>query len=180
MNEEETRESLRRFIRDWQELIGSDPAKLSLVERVDNPDGSKIANYEQRVFRYPIRGRYGKLKMGFTSDRRIQNVYSTCIPDAERLQLAMAGATPKLKPEEAVTVVRENEIPYSDAQGANLIFRVPASMTLTPRELVTYIFPSKTRPDTLELHVAWEIEIGGAPVKFVHVDAVNGTIVGAE
>src|SRR5882762_6718182 len=35
MNEEETRESLRRFIRDWQELIGSDPAKLSLIERTE-------------------------------------------------------------------------------------------------------------------------------------------------
>src|SRR5688572_3074646 len=47
MNEEETRESLRRFIRDSRELIGSDPAKLSLVERADQPDGSKLAIYEQ-------------------------------------------------------------------------------------------------------------------------------------
>jgi hypothetical protein len=35
MSEEETRESLRRFIRDWQGPIGADPAKLSLVERTD-------------------------------------------------------------------------------------------------------------------------------------------------
>ncbi len=61
MNEEETRESLRRFIKDWQELIGADPAKLSLVDRLDQPDGSKLAKYEQRPFRYPIRGNYGKL-----------------------------------------------------------------------------------------------------------------------
>jgi hypothetical protein len=179
MNEEETRESLRRFIRDWQELIGSDPAKLSLVDRVDNPNGLKIAGYEQRVFRYPIRGHYGKLQIGFTSDRRIQNVSSTCIPDAERLQLAMAGAIPKLKPEEAIAVVRENEIPYTDTNGANLMLRVPASVTLTPRELVIYIVPSKTRPDTLEFHVCWEIELSGAPVKFVYVDALNGAIVAA-
>ena len=48
MNEEETRESLRRFIRDWQELIGSDPAKLSLIERTDQPDGSKLAFVSHR------------------------------------------------------------------------------------------------------------------------------------
>ncbi|HYJ86290.1 MAG TPA: hypothetical protein VEW46_09560, partial [Pyrinomonadaceae bacterium] len=61
MTEEETRESLRRFIREWEDLIGADPTKLSLVERVDQPDGTKLASYEQRPFRYPIRGNFGKL-----------------------------------------------------------------------------------------------------------------------
>jgi hypothetical protein len=68
MTEEETRESLRRFIGEWQELIGSDPAKLSLVERADHADGTKEANYEQRPFRYPIRGNYGKLSIRFAPD----------------------------------------------------------------------------------------------------------------
>ncbi len=180
MNEEETRESLRRFIRNWQEIIGSDPAKLSLVERLDNPDGSKLANYEQRSFRFPIHGSYGKLQIRFTGERRVLDVFSSCIPDAERMQAAMAGANPKLTAEEATTVVRENEITYTDAKSANLVFKVGTSVTLTPRELVTYIAPSKTRPDTLEFHVTWQIELGGAPVRFVYVDAVNAAIVAAE
>ncbi len=33
--EEQTRESLRRFIADWQRLIGAAPQELSLVERTD-------------------------------------------------------------------------------------------------------------------------------------------------
>ena len=59
MNEEETRESLRRFINEWRRLIGADPSQLSLVEQLDQPDGTKLANYEQRPFRYPLRGDYG-------------------------------------------------------------------------------------------------------------------------
>ncbi len=43
MNEEETRESLRRLINDWRNLIGADPAVLSLVERIDQKDGTKVA-----------------------------------------------------------------------------------------------------------------------------------------
>ena len=85
MNEEETRESLRRFINQSQELIGADPSDLSLVERIDQPDGTKLANYEQRPFRYPIRGSYGKLQIRFLSDRRIVDLTSTCIPDADRI-----------------------------------------------------------------------------------------------
>ena len=53
--EEDTRESLRRFIVEWQRLIGAEPSQLSLVERIDEPSGVKIARYEQRPFRYPLR-----------------------------------------------------------------------------------------------------------------------------
>src|SRR5215207_9828864 len=34
--EEQTRESLRRFIGEWRRLIGAEPRELSLVERTDD------------------------------------------------------------------------------------------------------------------------------------------------
>ena len=80
MNEEEMREALRRFINDWRVLIGSNSSQLSLIERVDRPDGTKIAVYEQRAFRYPLRGNFGKLQIHFTADRRLLNLTSSCIP----------------------------------------------------------------------------------------------------
>src|SRR6185295_17698160 len=138
--------------------IGADPAKLSLVERVDNPDSSKTANYEQRPFRYPIRGNYGKLQIVFANNRRVLSLSSSCIPDAERMQTALAAITPKLSSDDAIKVVRENEITYSDTKGMNLNFRVPASAEVTPRELVTFISPSATS-DALEFHLAWETEV---------------------
>ena len=180
MTEEETRESLRRFIAQWQELIGSDPAKLSLMERTDQPDGSKLASYEQRPFRYPIRGNYGKLQINFTSDRRVLNLTSTCIPDADRIQTALPALTIRLKAEDAVAQLREKGLAYLDAKGTSLNFTLPASAVITPQGLTIYVLPAKDRAEALEFHLAWELELSNAPVKYAYVDAVNGAIVAAE
>jgi hypothetical protein len=177
MNEEETRESLRRFIRDWQGPIGADPAKLSLVERVDQPNGLKVARYEQRAFRYPIRGNYGKLEISFTAERRILNIISTCIPDADKIQTALAAVTIKLKPEDVVPQLTTNEIPYSSTGAPSLKFRPTANNKLEPHELVTYITPAG-QTNALAFHVAWEVGISGAPFQMVYVDAVTGEVVG--
>jgi hypothetical protein len=180
MNEEETRESLRRFIRDWQGPIGADPAKLSLVERVDQPDGSKMARYEQRAFRYPIRGDYGRLEIRFTAQRRVLNIISTCIPDADKIQTALAAVPIKLKPEDAVKQLSAIEVPYSNASGNNLTFRPTANNQLEPHELTTYITRAANQPTALTFHVAWEIGISGAPIKIVYLDAVTGQVVGTK
>ncbi|MEP6740956.1 MAG: hypothetical protein ABJB61_00550 [bacterium] len=180
MNEEETREALRRFIRDWQGPIGADPAKLSLVERVDQPDGSKLARYEQRAFRYPVRGNYGKLEIRFTPERRVRNILSTCIPDADKIQTALAAVNIKLKAEDAVKQLTTNEIQYANASATKLTFRPTANNTLEPHELVIYITPAEAPANGLAFHVAWEIAIANAPVQFVYVDAASGQIIGAQ
>lgn len=174
MNEEETRESLRRFITDWQELIGSDPAKLSLVERTDQPDGSKLANYEQRPFRYPISGNYGKLQINFTSDRRVLGLNSTCIPDADRIQTALSALNLRPKAEDAIKQLREKGLAYVDAQGNKGTFTLSTSSQIVARQMTIYILPAKTRPDTLEFHLAWQMDLTNAPVKIAYVDAVSG------
>jgi len=180
MTEEETRESLRRFIREWEDLIGADPTKLSLVERVDQPDGTKLASYEQRPFRYPIRGNFGKLQIRFTVDRRVVSMTSTCIPEADRIQTTLAGITVKLKPEDVSNQLLNNPISYTDAAGTQQTFKVAAATHLKPRELVTFIRASKNKPDALEFHIAWEVELVSAPVRRVYVDAVNGEIIAVE
>jgi hypothetical protein len=167
MSEEEIRESLRRFIKEWQELIGADPAKLSLVARVDQPDGAKLASYEQRPFRYPIRGNYGKLQIRFTADRRLLNVTSTCIPDAERIQTALAALTVRVKAADAI-------------QGSQLKLNLPANARVNPRGLVTYILPAKDRPDALEFHLAWELELENGPVSLAYIDAISGNLIFAQ
>jgi hypothetical protein len=180
MNEEETRESLRRFIKDWQGLIGADPAKLSLIARVDQPDGTKLASYEQRPFRYPIRGGYGKLEITFTTDRRILNISSTCIPDADRIQTVLASVSPKLGAEEAINLVRVKPITYTTATGTQSSLSLPLTAELTASGLVTYIMPSRSKPDTLEFHLGWEIDISNAAIKKLYLDAVTGDVVAVE
>ncbi len=180
MNEEETRESLRRFIREWQELIGSDPAKLSLVERIDQPDGSKLARYEQRPFRYPIRGAYGKLQISFAGDRRVVNLTSTCIPDADQLQTALSALNVRPKVEDAVQQLREQGLVYLNPQGNRINWNVPTSSEITARGLTIYILSAENRADLLELHLAWEMELSNAPVKIAYIDAISGKVIAAE
>ena len=180
MTEEETRESLRRFIAASRELIGANPAKLSLVERLDQPDGTKLAIYEQRAFRYPIRGNYGKLQIRFTADRRIINLSSTCIPQADRIQTYLAAVSPGIKAEDAVKQLRLNGATYTDANKNASNLKIPAANDVNPRELVTYILPSKSQPEALEFHIAWEIQLVNAPVKTAYVDAVNGETIAVE
>ena len=179
MNEEETRESLRRFITDWRVLIGAEPAHLSLVERTDLPDGVKTARYEQRSFRYPLRGGYGSLEIQFLPTRVVRNITSTCLPDAERLQNALAPVNPKLSAADAINVVRSSDISYTNASGQLTTTKVGANEEVTPVELVTLVFPTSGRTDSLELHTAWEINVGANPRRLIYVDAVEGTVLRA-
>lgn len=179
MNEEETRESLRRLITDWRTLIGADPAELSLVERIDRPDGVKVAKYEQRPFRYPLRGGYGLLEIQFLPNRVLRNITSTCIPDADRLQAALAQAIPKLSAPDAIKLVQGSDFVYTDAKGQQTTIRVPATDAVSAVELVTYVFPTTGRTDALELHIAWEVSIGTNPGRLIYVDAVEGKVLRA-
>ncbi len=150
MTEEETRESLRRFIKEWQELIGSD------------------------------RGDYGKLQIRFTSDRRVLNLTSSCIPDAERIQTAISALTGRIRSRDAIQQLRDKGLTYTNPQGAGLNFKVPAASEINPRSLVIYILPAKNKPDALEFHVAWEMELSNAPIKIAYIDAFTGETIAVE
>jgi hypothetical protein len=180
MNEDETREALRRFIRESRELIGSDPVKLSLLERTDQPDGSKLAIYQQRPFRYPIRGNYGKLEIRFTTDRRVLDISSTCIPQAERIQQAFSALNVRPKFEDAISKIRENGIMYTDKNGTAQTLKISAAGEISTRGMVIYVLPSKSQPDTLEFHLAWEIDPGTASIKVAYVDAINFETIAVE
>lgn len=179
MNEEETRESLRRFITDWRVLIGADPAQLSLIDRTDRPDGVKVAKYEQRPFRYPLRGGYGQLEIQFLPNRVLRNISSTCIPDADRLQATLAQITPKLNAPDAIKAVQSSDIVYTNLSGQQVTTRVGANEEVTAVELVVFVSPTTGRTDSLELHIAWEMNIGGNPRRLAYVDAVDGKLLGA-
>ncbi|HKS10700.1 MAG TPA: hypothetical protein VJS13_14210 [Pyrinomonadaceae bacterium] len=159
--EEQIRESLRRFIVEWRQLIGADPNQLSLVERTDEASGVKLARYEQRPFRYPLRGEFGKLVIRFRADRQVVSISSNCIPNADRLQGSIAGLTAKINADEAVDHVRKQS-------------NVPANAALTARELVVYARPDQN--GGLQLYLAWEVEVSNGPMKTVYLDAVSDQV----
>jgi hypothetical protein len=179
MTEEETRESLRRFITEWQNIIGADPEDLSLVTNTKQPDGTQLVIYEQRPFRFPLRGNHGRLQIRFGMDRRVLDITSTCIPDADRLQPLLAATTPTVTPEDAVKFVAENGISHTGPDGQTQLVK-PAIADINARELVIYISGSSPAANALDFHLAWEIEVENSAVKKVYLDAVKSQIIATE
>ena len=173
--EEETRESLRRFIVEWQRLIGAVPNQLSLVERIDEPSGVKVARYEQRPFRYPLRGGFGTLVIRFRNNGQLVGFSSNCIPNAEQIQTTLNGLTPKLTGEQAVNRIKTQ--PITNTSGQQQSVSLPPSATVDARQLVVYAQPSKDPPSGLQIRLAWEIEVTNGPIKWVYLDAISDEII---
>ena len=119
--------------------------RLSLVERTDEAGGTKLARYEQRPFRYPLRGGYGKLTIRFRNDRRLVSLSSNCLPNADRLQTALNAVSTQVNGEEAVNKIKSQPITVSNASGQTIT--LPDTAVLDPRQLVVYALPSQvSRP----------------------------------
>jgi hypothetical protein len=178
MNEENTRESLRRFITSVSPLLGAQQQQLSLVQRVDAADGTKRALYEQRPFRYPFRGGYGKLEITFTPDRRVLQINSTCIPEIEQLRLAGAGTRPKSDVETVAAQITGHTFNYRDAAGNPQTLTVTQGEEVQVRELVIYPVPRLSDSSILEFHLAWEITVKRLPDSLnIYYDAVNEEVI---
>lgn len=176
--EEQTRESLRRFIVEWRRLIGVEPGELSLVERVDGPSGIKLARYEQRPFRYPLRGGYGNLSIRFRNDGQLVALSSNCLPNAERLQSTLGQVSPRITGEDAVNALKAQPLTVTITGGQQTI-TLPANAVLEPRQLVVYALPQPGQTGGLELHLAWEINVINGPIKTVYFDAVSSQVIAA-
>ena len=175
-SEEEIRESLRRFISEWRNLIGADPSQLSLVERTDDVSGIRTARYEQRPFRYPLRGNFGKLVIRFQTDRRVVDLSSTCLPNIERLQQSLNNLTPKVTPENVSALVKEHQISAPDAGGQQHTFTLTVNDAVDVRQLVGYCMVAPDK-QTLELHLAWEIDVTNGPIKTIYLDAMTEQVI---
>ena len=176
--EEQIRESLRRFIAEWQRLIGAEPDELSLIERTDEAAGTRLARYEQRPFRYPLRGGYGNLIIRFRNDGRLIALSSNCLPNAERIQATLNQVSPQVTGEEAVIKVKAQPITFTNSNGQQTV-TLPNNAVLDPRQLVVYALPSSGQTSGLELHLAWEINVTNGPIKTVYFDAVSSQVIAA-
>jgi hypothetical protein len=178
--EEETRESLRRFIQTAAPLIGADPKELSLVEVTEAQNGARTARYRQSAFQYPLRNGYGEVSITFTEDLRVLALSSTAVPDAERLRRSLAAVAQGLPAFDA-NVLLNRAVTYTDRAGSQQTRTLTQADALNARQLVVYPVQNSSNPSALELHVAWEVAGGSAAsTLYVYVDAVTGEVLGAE
>jgi hypothetical protein len=178
--EEETRESLRRFIATAAPLLGVSPPELSLVEVRDAGGGVKTARYQQNPFQYPLRNGYGVVEVTFTPDLRVVGLSSTAVPDSEDLRHTLAAVKPTLDAAHAAAALANRAVTFKDRGGAEQTRTVTQADAATARALVVFPVLRADGAAALELHVAWEVAVGGpqAPL-LVYVDAVTGDVLGA-
>ncbi len=179
MSEEETRESLRRFIAAQSALLGAQTQQLSLIARTDKADGTKQARYQQRPFRYQLRNGYGVIEITFAPDRRILQLSSTAIPEVEFLRRAGTGFRPRYTAEEVSQRLVGRTFSYTDAAGAQQNHTIAAGEEILVRELVVYPRLRESEPPALEFHLAWEIAFGPQKEHTVYVDAVTDEVLTA-
>lgn len=181
MSEENTREALRRFITSVSPLLGAQPVHLSLIQRIDAADSTQKAIYEQRPFRYPLRGGYGVVEITFTRDRRVLQITSTAIPEIEQLQRAGAGVRPRWNAEELPVQLAGKTFTYRDATGVEQTLTINQAEDVVVSELVIFPRPRATDPTVLEFHLAWELTLKSDPAQAaVYLDAVTNELLGIE
>jgi hypothetical protein len=146
------------------------------VERTDDASGIKVARYEQRPFRYPLRGGYGNLLIRFRADRQLVSLSSNCIPNVDRLQAALNGLTPQLTADDAVAHIKSKGVVTTETNGRQETFTIPSNAGLAARQLVVYAQPSSDHNAGLQLHLAWEIEVTNGPIKSVYLDAISDQV----
>lgn len=177
--EEETRESLRRFINDARELLGVAPEDLSLVEQTDATGGARRVRYQQKPFSFPLRGGYGLLDITFTPDRRVVSLSSTAIPDTDRIERALALVRPTLTAADVAQRLNGRAVNFTDASGREQSATLAAVDEKAVRELVVFPRRSAEAPSTLAFHLAWEVAPGGATPLLIYVDALTGDTLAA-
>ncbi|HEX8499671.1 MAG TPA: hypothetical protein VF659_03700 [Pyrinomonadaceae bacterium] len=182
-SEEETRESLRRFLAAAAPLLGFDLKHLSLVEVTDAPAaaaGARRALYRQTPFAYPLRNGYGVVEVTFTPDQRVVGLSSTAVPADAALARALAAVPKTLTAAQAAAALSNRTVTYAGPAGAQQTRVLTQPEAAAVRQLVVYPVRRDADPVALELHVAWEVSAGDAASPLlVYVDAATGDLLGA-
>ena len=176
MSDDDTRESLRRFIDSTRVLIGSAAPQLSLVQTSKGETVPEQALYQQKPLRYALRNGFGEVRIGFAPDRRVLHFSSTCIPNLPGLQRSLGNIKINLTAEQAAEYLSGRSFSFTDSSGTHQ-FSISPGEPVDVKQIV--VFPVRS-PDnsTLNLHLAWEITVGTTPARTVYLDAVKSEVLG--
>lgn len=182
MREDEIRESLRRFLKDGGALLcGSSPQQLSLTERTDETDGTKRAVYQQQIFRYPLRGDFGKIEIVFKASRQIIGIKSMCLPYSENLQRMISELRPnsEITPESLVAKIKGQTVTIKNEDGSATVETITVNNEneINVQELVVYSQETTSNSTGIELHLAWAVKLSNKAMAYY--DAQTGNLLAA-
>jgi len=158
------REAVRRFLDRWRELLGAEPAAVSLVSNDGSGDTQRLT-YKQANYAFPIAGNAGEMVAVVSRDGRLLQLDSRFIPVVE------LPSRPSLDRDSAAKRVVGRTFSYSDIAGHEQRTQVGGLDQVTVKRLV--VLPVE-KGDSTEVHLAWEIVAGKQLSWTIYIDAMSG------
>lgn len=158
------REALRRFLDRWREMLGAEPAAVSLVSNDDSGDTQRLT-YKQANYAFPIAGNAGEMVAVVSRDGRLLQLDSRFIPIVEM------PSRPSIDRDTVAKKVIGRTFSYSDIAGREQRAQIGGLDEVTVKRLV--VFPIE-KADSTDVHLAWEIVAGKQLSWTIYIDAISG------
>ena len=158
------REAMRRFLDRWRELLGAEPAAVSLLSNDTSGDTQRLT-YKQANYAFPLAGNAGEMVAVLSRDGRLMQLDSRFIPVVE------LPSRPLIDRDSAAKKVMGRSFTYSDIAGHEQRAQIGGLDEVTVKRLV--VLPIE-KGDATEVHLAWEIIAGKQLSWTIYVDAMTG------
>ena len=157
------REAARAFIDRWRELLGIDPASVSLIA-VDESGDVRRLTFRQANYAYPVAGNFGEMVAVISKDGRLMQLDDKFIPVVE------LPLKPSTERDAVAGRVVGRTFAYTDIGGREQRTAITAPGDVNVKRLV--ILPI-AKSDAIEVHLAWELVAGKSLSWTVYLDAMT-------
>jgi hypothetical protein len=158
------REAAKGFIERWRDLIGVEPAGISLAA-VSASGGSTQFTYKQSNYPFPLGGDYGEMTLTISSDGRLTQLDDRFIPVIE------LPVRPAVDKDTAIKKLIGRNFTLADRNGRQQQVSVSAASDISCAQVVVLAIQKGNR---LEVRLAWQLGAAKAQGWSIYVDAVNG------
>jgi len=158
------RQAMKAFVDRWRELLGIDPASISLISADATGDTERLT-YRQENFPYPVAGNFGEMVAVMSRDGRLMQLDDRFVPVVE---LPLKPTTDR---EITAKKVVGRTFTYTDIVGREQRISIAELAEVSVKRLV--ILPIE-KGDAVEVRLAWELIAGRSLSWTVYIDAVTG------
>ena len=158
------RTAMKAFVDRWRELLGADPATVSLAVIDESGDNQRLT-YRQGNYAYPVAGDFGEMIAVITKDGKLVQLDDRFVPVVDlplkpTVDRGLAGKK----------VIGRTFI-YKDIAGREQRTPIETPNEVTVKRLV--VLPIE-KGDAIEVHLAWEVVAGKSLSWTVYIDAGTG------
>jgi hypothetical protein len=158
------REAMKGFIDRWRELLGVDPATVSLIVAERTTDSERLT-YRQGNYAYPVAGNFGEMVAVIAKDGSLMQLDDRFVPVVD------LPLKPSIDRGLAGKKVLGRTFSYKDITGREQRTSIGAPNEVSVKRLV--VLPLE-KGDAVEAHLAWEVVAGNSLSWTVYIDAVTG------